>query len=60
MTFTVEEGDRYRIGTVEILSTVRLIDPEAIRNSLRVKSGDYYNAEAVEKSVEEAHFRPKS
>ena len=54
VTFTIEEGDRYRFGGVEIQSNVRAIDPEAIRASLRVKAGDWYNAEAVEKSVEEA------
>jgi len=54
VTFTIEEGDRYRFGAVEIQSNVRAIDPEAIRASLRVKAGDWYNAEAVEKSVEEA------
>jgi outer membrane protein insertion porin family len=54
VVFTIEEGDRYRIGNLDIQSNVRAIDPEAIRASLRVKVGDYYNAEAVEKSVEEA------
>ena len=54
VTFTIEEGDRYRFGNVAVESTVRLVDPESIRRNLRVKTGDYYNAEAVEKSVEEA------
>jgi outer membrane protein insertion porin family len=54
VTYTIEEGDRYRFGNVEVQSNVRLVDPESIRRVLRVKSGDYYNAEAVEKSVEEA------
>ena len=54
VTFTIEEGDRYRFGNVAVESTVKLVDPESIRRSLRVKSGEYYNAEAVEKSVEEA------
>lgn len=54
VTFTIEEGDRYRFGTVEVQSTVQLVDPSVIRSALRAKSGDYYNAESVEKSVEEA------
>ncbi len=54
VTFTIEEGDRYRFGTVEVQSTVQAVDPAIIRNAMRVKSGDYYNAEAVEKSVEDA------
>ncbi len=54
VTFTIEEGDRYKFGNVEVQSNVRAIDPGAVRNTLRVKTGDWYNAEAVEKSVEEA------
>ena len=53
VTFTIEEGEQYRIGRVEVHSTVRAIDPSLLRAKLRVFSGDVYNAEAVEKSVEE-------
>ncbi len=39
--------------TVEIRSNVRAIDPALMRARLRVGSGDVYNAEALEKSIEE-------
>ena len=53
ITFTIEEGEQYRIGAVEIQSAVRPLDPSILRPRLRTYSGDIYNAEAVEKTVED-------
>src|SRR5262245_47955538 len=53
LTFTIEEGDRYTFGRVDILSSVRDIDIPALRSKLRFSSGSVYNAEAIEKSTEE-------
>ncbi len=53
ITFTIEEGEQYRIGTVEIQSAVRPLDPSILRPRLRTYSGNIYNAEAVEKTVED-------
>ena len=53
ITFNIEEGEQYRIGAVEVQSTVRTIDPAMLRPRLRTYAGDVYNAEAVEKSVED-------
>jgi outer membrane protein insertion porin family len=53
ITFTIEEGDPYRVGSVEVQSTVRTIDPLLLRSRVRASAGDVYNAEAVEKSVED-------
>jgi outer membrane protein insertion porin family len=53
ITFTIEEGEQYRIGTVDVLSNVRPIDPSLLRPRLRAFPGDVYNAEAVEKTVED-------
>jgi len=53
ITFTIEEGEQYRVGTVEVQSTVRPIDPSLLRSRVRAYSGDVYNAEAVEKTVED-------
>jgi outer membrane protein insertion porin family len=51
--FTIEEGEQYRIGTVDIQSTIRPLDPALLRSKLRAFAGDVYNAEAVEKTVED-------
>jgi outer membrane protein insertion porin family len=53
VTFTIEEGEQYRVGTVDVISNVRAVDPSFLRPRLRVFSGDVYNAEALEKSVED-------
>src|SRR5205085_11697388 len=46
-------GDLYRFGSVDIQSNVRDVDPTALRAKLKSRSGDKYNAEAIEKSVED-------
>jgi outer membrane protein insertion porin family len=53
ITFSIEEGEQYRFGTVNVVSTIRLLDPALLRSRLRAYPGDIYNAEAVEKSVED-------
>ncbi len=52
VTFTIDEGEQYRFGTVDVQSNVRDLDPAIIRSSMKVSSGAVYNAEAVEKTVE--------
>jgi outer membrane protein insertion porin family len=53
LTFTIEEGDLYRFGSIDVQSNVRDVDPAALRSKLRMSPGSVYNAEAVEKTVEE-------
>ncbi|HEY7663278.1 MAG TPA: outer membrane protein assembly factor BamA [Xanthobacteraceae bacterium] len=53
ITFTIEEGEQYRFGTIDVQSTIRLLNPALLRSRLRAYPGDVYNAEAVEKSVED-------
>ncbi len=52
LTFTIDEGRRYRFGTIDIQSNVRAVDVQSLRSKLRTVPGAVYNAEAVEKSVE--------
>ncbi len=52
VTFTIEEGARYRFGKVEIVSNIPVVDPNTLYARLRARGGGVYNAEAVEKSVE--------
>src|SRR5499433_3503870 len=53
ITFTIDEGVQYHFGAVNIQSTVPSVPPESLRYKLRVESGRVYNADAIEKSVEE-------
>ena len=52
LNFVVDEGAQYRFGNVDVLSNVRDLDPTAVRALIRGRSGQVYNAEQVEKTVE--------
>jgi outer membrane protein insertion porin family len=53
VTFKIEEGQQYRVGSVEFQSTIPTLDGNSLRSFSRVGVGSVYNAEALEKSVEE-------
>lgn len=53
VTFKIEEGQQYRVGSVEFQSSIATLDGNSFRSLSRVSVGSIYNAEAVEKSVEE-------
>ncbi len=52
ITFTVEEGSRYRVGSVGLKSDLVDLDPAILRTRLQPRSGDVYDAEAVQQTVE--------
>lgn len=54
LTYTFEEGPQYRVGTVEVASGIKDVDVNRLRSALRIAPGQVYNAELVEKSVENA------
>jgi outer membrane protein insertion porin family len=53
VTFTVEEGERYRFGKVDIIAGLRNLDTEGLRGDLGMKEGDWYDAAAVEETIDE-------
>jgi len=53
VTFTIEEGPRYRFGNIDIQSNVHAVDASTLRPILMTHQGDIYNGNAVEKSVED-------
>jgi outer membrane protein insertion porin family len=53
VTFTIEEGPLYHFGAIDIQSNVRAVDARSLRPILRMGSGQIYNGEAVEKTVED-------
>ena len=53
LTFTLDEGPLYRFGKVEIQSQLKTIDPAAYRQYLRTHAGDTYDADAVNKTVDD-------
>ena len=53
VTFKIEEGQQYRVAAVNFESTIATLDVNSLRSFSRVNVGSLYNAEALEKSVEE-------
>src|SRR5262245_55058896 len=53
VTFKIEEGAQYRVGSVDFRSSIPNFDPTSLRAFSRVNVGSLYNVESLEKSVEE-------
>ncbi len=51
VTFTIEEGKRYRIGKVDIDSRVRNLDGESLRSAVTFETGDWYASDEMETTV---------
>ncbi len=52
ITFTIEEGPLYHFGAIDIQSNIRAVDSASLRSVLRIHQGDVYNADSIEKTVE--------
>ncbi len=52
ITFTVEEGARYKIGKVDVKSSLKGLDPETLSGELLIGEGDWYDATLVDKTVQ--------
>jgi outer membrane protein insertion porin family len=51
VTFTLDEGERYRFGKIDVNIKLKDLPAEAVLPLLTVHTGDWYDAEAVEKSI---------
>ena len=54
VTFTIDEGPQYRFGKIAIQSHLKTVDAATVRQYLRMREGDVYNADLVDKTVEDA------
>ncbi|MFQ5970712.1 MAG: outer membrane protein assembly factor BamA [Alphaproteobacteria bacterium] len=52
ITFTVEEGERYRFGDIDVVADIRDLDPEVLRALVVTEPGRFYNADEVEETLE--------
>jgi outer membrane protein insertion porin family len=52
ITYVVEEGERYKFGDVSVQSELRDFQPEMLQKLLPMKTGAWYDAKAVEDTVE--------
>lgn len=51
VTFTIDEGERYRVGRVEVTSPIRGIDTAILARELEISAGEWYNSDLVEQGV---------
>ena len=52
LTFTVEEGERYRVGDIKISSDLRDFDEKTLVPELQIHPGDWYDADRVQESMD--------
>src|SRR5581483_9120995 len=52
ITFTLDEGPKYKFGKVVINSSIRELDPVTLRPLVPIQPGDTYNAELIDKSID--------
>ena len=51
ITFTIEEGDRYKFGTIDVVSRLRDLNVDDLRKRVTTESGAWYDADKVEQSI---------
>lgn len=53
VSFTVDEGDQYTFGDIDVQSSLAGIDAGRLKSVVGTRSGNVYSAEEVEKTMEE-------
>lgn len=53
VTVTVDEGNRYQVGDIQINSQIRNLDPMGLMNQVTFKTRDWYNAEEVSSTTDQ-------
>ena len=51
ITFSIEEGVRYRFGKIAVTNELKDVDPVLLQALLTAKEGAWYNADEVDKSI---------
>jgi outer membrane protein insertion porin family len=53
LTFIVNEGPQYRLGTVGVETSLKGVDGVSLHSGLRTQAGDVYDADAVNKAIDD-------
>lgn len=51
VTYSLDEGERYKVGTLEVKSNIAGFDATLLKDIPTFKSGDWYNVSEVEKTI---------
>ncbi len=56
ITYTVDEGPRYRLGKVDLTSNLRDFDVSRVADVVEIESGDWYSADDVEETISDLTY----
>lgn len=56
ITFSVDEGEQYDFGKLDIETTLKNLDPARLRSAVSASTGDTYDAEKVEETIQDLTF----
>ncbi|MEO8558871.1 MAG: outer membrane protein assembly factor BamA [Rhodospirillales bacterium] len=51
VTFTINEGDRYRFGKIDVTSRFEKLDVGPLKSMVTLREGDWYDADQVDKTI---------
>lgn len=52
VTFVLDEGPRFKIGKVKLVSHLHNLDAQTVKSDLKIGSGDWYNGDAIKSTVQ--------
>ncbi len=52
LTFTIDEGERYRFGTIDIESNIPAIDASTLLPLINSEPGEWYNADLIDLDID--------
>lgn len=56
ITFTLDEGEEYIWGDIDVDTELTTLDPEILRRLISIKSGEIYQSSKVESAIEDLTF----
>lgn len=56
ITLTLDEGDRYNFGKVDVVTTNDRLNPDFLRLLLPIREGDLYESDKIERAVDALTF----
>ena len=51
ISYTVEEGERYKFGSIDVRSQIADVDAEQLKALVELETGDWYDADAVDATI---------
>ena len=51
VTFSVEEGERYRFGKIDLTTAIKEVPAEDLKPLIPIREGDWYDADLVDKTI---------